>query len=175
MTVFNDDYPDSIAVPTIKDGFPNRLTGLVEIRRLKTIEAKRADAAGEKPKALHYCGYCGQRWRSYPSLVGHLKHCPARQRYISGITDGLPYTIGGWRCTMITDREKVIWKAAEIEQRLNELITTGEYDETNALNGFVLFIRGAQSARADGCIEESWERAETAAEEAATEAATTEV
>ena len=69
---------------------------------------------------------------------------------------------------MITDREKVIWKAAEIEQKLNEFVGTGEYGETNAINGFVLFIRGAQSARADGCIEESWERVETAAEEAAT-------
>lgn len=168
MTEFHDDYPDSITVPTIKGGFPNRLTAFVEIRRLKTTEAKRAEAVGEGPRPLHYCAYCGRRWRSYPSLVGHLKHCEARRRYISGITDGLPYVIGGWRCTMITDREKTIWKAAEIEQRLNEFIATGEYDETTALNGFVLFIRGAQSARADGCIEESWERAETAAEEAAT-------
>lgn len=168
VTAFNDDYPDRITVPTIKGGFPNRLTAFVEIRRLKTIEAKRAAAAGESSRPLHYCAYCGQRWRSYNALVGHLKHCEARRRYIAGITDGLCYTIAGWRCTMITDREKVIWKAAEIETRLNELIAAGEYDETNALNGFVLFIRGAQSARADGCIEESWERAEMAGSEAAT-------
>ena len=168
MTEFHDDYPDSITIPIIKGGFPNRITGLVEIRRLKTIEAKRAAATGENPRQLNYCAYCGARWRSYNALVGHLKHCEARRRYISGITDGLSYTIGGWRCTMITDREKTIWKATEIEQRLNEFIATGEYDEKNAVNGFVLFIRGAQSARADGCIEESWERVETAAEEAAT-------